>query len=104
MERLPLEDGYINSHLSSLGDDCAAAIIAADLEEHIDALSFTPNEFYEDLDLLELAFPEDGIDWALILMWIGGVLLCGAVILLAIVIIRRIRKKRRQKIKALMKK
>lgn len=104
IERLPLDSNYVNKHLTELGDECADAIIAADLNKRIDALTFTPNEYYETLDLCALAFPEDGIDWPLILFWCAAILVSAAAIVIAIVLIRHLRRKRREAVRAVMRK
>lgn len=104
IERLPIEDGYVNRHLTELGDDCADAIIAADLALLIDSMHFTPNEAYQALNLCALAFPEPAIDWPYIFFWIALVLVSVAIVIGAIFLIRHWRRRRRATITAMMKK
>ncbi len=92
IERLALEDSYVNSHLTELSDQCADAIIATKLDEVSKTLSFVPNEYYSSLDLTALEAPGDGIDFPLILM-IGGIVLAVAGTTTAVVCIV-IRKKK----------
>ncbi len=86
IERLPIEDDYVNSHLTDLSDKCADAIIAAKLDAVSKTLSFVPNDFYLSLELTDLEAPADGVDVALILM-IGGIVLAVAGVTTAVVCI-----------------
>ncbi len=104
IERLPMEEGYINSHLTELSDKCSDSIISADLDKKIQALSFTPNEFFGTLDLVNLAFPEDGVDWALILIIVAIVLVVIAIVVVIVILLHRRHLRRREKVVALMRK
>lgn len=104
IERLPLEEGYINSHLTELSDKCTDSIISADLDKKLETIAFTPNEFFGTLDLTNLEFPEDGIDWALILIIVAIVLAVSAIVVVAVILLRRRHLRRREKVVALMRK
>ena len=94
IERLPLEDDYVNSHLTDLADKCSDAIIATKLDEVSKTLSFVPNDFYLSLDLTDLEAPAEAVDVPLILM-IGGIVLAVSGTATAItLIIKRKRKTR----------
>ncbi len=95
IERLAIEDDYVNANLTELSDQCADAIIASKLEEVTATLSFTPNDFYRSLDLTALEAPGDGVDVALILT-VGGIVLAVAAVAGAIVWIV-LRKKSKKK-------
>lgn len=90
MERLPIEEAYVNTHLNELADTCANAIVATKLDEVTKTLSFTPNDFYQTLDLIALEAPGDGADVALILI-IGGIVLAvaGATTAIVLLVIRK---------------
>ena len=92
IERLPIEEDYVNSHLTDLADKCADAIIATKLEEVSDTLEFIPNDYYRSLDLTALDAPSDGVDLPLILT-IGGIVLAVAGATTAIILIVRRKKK-----------
>jgi len=90
IERLAIEDAYVNTHLNDLADKCADAVVATKLDEVSKALSFTPNEFYSTLDLTALEAPDDGADVGLILL-IGGIVLmvAGGTTAVVLIVIRK---------------
>ena len=93
IERLPLEDAYINEHLTALAQKCSDAIIAAKLTEVTDTLSFAPNDFYLSLDLTNLEAPGDGVDVPMILIISGIVLVvAGAATAIVVTVVRRKKK------------
>ena len=104
IERLPMAESYINSHLTELSDKCADSIISADLDKKLEVLTFTPNEFFGTLDLTNLEVPEDGFDWALLLIIVAIVLAVSAIVVVTIIILRRRHLRRREKVVALMQK
>lgn len=90
IERLALDEAYINSHLTALADQCANALVASRLDAVTETLSFSPNEFYDTLDLTALDAPGDGVDVAMILI-IGGIVLAvaGATTAVVLVVVRK---------------
>ena len=54
IERLPLNDEYIDTYYNSLKNDYYGSVIYTDLQEISAELTFTPNEKYAELDLTEL--------------------------------------------------
>ena len=94
IERLALDETYINSHLTALSDTCSNALVASKLDEVTKALSFSPNDFYRSLDLTALEAPGDGADLTLILIIGGIVLAVGAAATVVVVIVIRKRNKK----------
>ena len=62
IQRMELDDEYIDKHLNDLSDDIAASIIAGKLDTLRDALEFVPNEYCLSLDLSALEPCDAGID------------------------------------------
>lgn len=94
IQRLALDDSYINTHLTELSDQCANAIVASKLEDVTATLTFTPNEFYRSLDLTALEAPGDGVDLPMVLL-IGGIVLAMAASA-TVVILLIVRKKKKK--------
>ncbi len=82
IERLPLDDEYINEHYSDLYDAYKSAFIALKLEQIKDELEFVPNDYALSLDPQNLPMLDVGTDIGLIIIIIVCVLV---VILLAVV-------------------
>ena len=99
IQRLALEDAYINKNLEELKEAYMGSVIYDLVEEKKGELAFEPNDFAKELDLSGLEAPAgDGLVIGLI---IGGavLLIAGAVVVVIIVKKRRdkalIEKKRR---------
>ena len=99
IQRLALEDAYINKNLEELKEAYMGSVIYDLVEEKKGELTFEPNDFAKELDLSGLEAPAgDGLVIGLI---IGGavLLIAGAVFVIIIVKKRRdkalIEKKRR---------
>lgn len=90
IERLPIDQNYVASHLNALADKCADALVATKLDEVSATLSFVPNDFYASLDLAALDAPKDGVDVGLIVL-IGGIALAvgGAATATVLIVIRK---------------
>lgn len=95
IQRLPMEEAYIDSHLAELQYEYYGSVIASDLESVRARLSFTPNEFYEALNLAELPAPEEGSALPWILLGIGAWIV--AMIVLVIVLVIRAKKRHAKK-------
>ena len=62
IQRMELDDEYIDKHLNDLSDDIAASVIAGKLDTLRDALEFVPNEYCLSLELSALEPCDAGID------------------------------------------
>ena len=93
IQRLELDEDYITENLSELEDKCADAIIGKMLEELQAKMNFTPNEFFNSLDLLNLEFPTDGFDPFPVII-VGIVVLCVGAVAFVFVLFAKRRKKR----------
>lgn len=97
IERLPIDDEYVTSHLTALSDQCTDAMIATKLADVEKTLTFTPNEFYGTLDLANLEAPGDGVDVPLILT-IGGIVLGVAALATGVVLLVLHKKKKKPRL------
>ena len=80
IQRVAIDEDYIQSHLTALQTQYYGSVIAGDLEKIEQTLSFIPNEFYASLNLCELLSPEEpDTTWIVILCVAGGVLLIAAI-------------------------
>jgi hypothetical protein len=95
IQRLPMEEAYIDSHLSELQYEYYGSVIATDLESVRGRLSFSPNEFYEALNLAELPAPEETSALPWILLGIGAWIV--AMIVLVCVLVIRAKKRHAKK-------
>ncbi len=81
IQRLPLENAYIDEHFSDLQNEYYSSVIYQDMENVRKSLSFVPNDFYSSLDLTDLPLPEETSNtWIWILCVVGGVVLIAAIV------------------------
>ena len=91
IQRLELEDAYINKHLEELKEDYMGSVIYDLVEEKKGELAFEPNDFTKELDLSGLEAPAgDGLVIGLI---IGGAVLLIAGAIVTVIIVRKRRAK-----------
>jgi len=93
IQRMELDEKYINSHLTTLGDSLAESVVAKDLETLKSALTFVPNDFAKVLDVSELTYAGNGIDHTLIIVIVSSAMAAVA-IAVAIIIYVRVSKKK----------
>jgi hypothetical protein len=95
IQRFEMDDAYINAHFDEMQEDYYGTVIAADLEKVTATLSFTPNEFYNTLDLASLQKPHESTGgWWIALAVTGGVILVAGGVVLPIVIVKRKHRKK----------
>ena len=93
IQRLPMDNSYIASHLSELEDDYYASIIAPMLDAETENLEFEANSKYKEYDLLNLEAPTDGtLTVVIIVCVIVSVLVIAATV--TFIIIKRKNKKK----------
>ncbi|MBQ2999487.1 MAG: SurA N-terminal domain-containing protein [Clostridia bacterium] len=89
IQRVPMDEDYVDEHLSELQEEYYASVIYTDLLETREDLSFTPNDFYESLDLTDLLPPREGANTLVVVLCIvGGVVLVGGAVT-AFVIVKK---------------
>ncbi len=95
IQRHELDQDYIDSHLYELQDEYYSSVIYTDMVEVKDTLSFTPNDLYGELDLLNLPAPDESENGWIVALWIalGLIVVCAIVI----VAVRFVRKKKNGK-------
>jgi hypothetical protein len=94
IQRLPLEETYIDSHFDELCDMHYESQIYMRVQEVEKNLHFVPNAYGQGLTLTELDMPEesDPMVWITALIVTGSVLSVGAVVCVVILLIRRRKK------------
>lgn len=102
IQRLPMEEEYINTHLAELQEEYYGSVIATDMENVRARLSFTPNEFYDALTLSELPAPEESSALPWILLGIGAWIVA-MIVLLTVIVVRAKKKHARKNVGALPK-
>ena len=95
LQRFPMDETYVDSHLAELTGEYYGSVIYADLEEMKKAMTFEPNSFYGELDLCELLPPREGMSTGAVIAIVAGC--AAAVIGLAVVGVILIRKKPKRK-------
>ena len=98
LQRFPMDEAYVDSHLSDLTSEYYGSVIYADLEEMKETMTFEPNAFYESLDLTDLTAPREGMRTGTIVAIVASV----GVLLVALTVVGVIlmRKKPSRKSKA----
>jgi len=96
LQRFPLEDSYINTHFIELQNEYYGSVIYSDMNDVRQELSFTPNEFYDSLDLTSLLPPDETSGARTVWMWvgIGGGTLIVAGLIVTILLIKSKHKKK----------
>ena len=86
IQRFAPDPDYVESHYTQLVDQYYGSVIAADLKEVEDSLSFEPNELYEELDLINLVKPKQAsIVPVIVISCVAGVLVIGLIIVLIVI-------------------
>lgn len=94
IQRVAIDEEYVNSHLTLLQNEYYGSVIAADLDEIKKTLSFTPNEFYDSLDLCNLLPPvRESRAWIVALCVSGGILLLAAAVIPVVIVKKKHAKK-----------
>ncbi len=95
IQRLALEDAYISENFTTLQNQYYGVEIANDLSEVKKTLSFVPNDFYEELDLIRLpeVYETPSYIPVIIGLVIGAVVALTAVIVVVILLKKRHAKK-----------
>ena len=94
IQRFELDQNYIDKHFYDLQDEYYSAVIYTDMNEIKKDLSFTPNEFYEGLDLLDLLEPDErSSTWLVVVCAIGGLAIGTGVIICTVLLVRKFKKK-----------
>ncbi len=94
IQRFELDQNYINEHFYELQDEYYSAVIYNDMNEIKKELTFTPNEFYGELDLLTLPKPNERSNtWFVALCAIGGLAIGAGVVVSVVLIVRKFKKK-----------
>ncbi len=94
IQRLPLDDEYIDDHYAELYDTYQSAVIASMLDATKAELEFAPNDYAKGLDILSLEPTSVGTDVFLIaVLCISGAVAVGACIAV-IFAVRHVRRKR----------
>ena len=93
MQRLELDDDYINDNYDTLTEAYSNAIIYSELEKVKDTLEFVPNSFAKELDILSLDKPEKGFDWLPVIIVGACVAVIGGAALTVTLIVRSKKKK-----------
>lgn len=100
IQRFEMDDAYINDHFDEMREDYYGSVIAADLEEVEKTLAFTPNDYYETLDLTQLKKPhETSRTWVIVLSVGGGTLAVAAAVVVPVLLLKK--KHRKKNIAAL---
>lgn len=92
IQRLALEDHYINKNFDSLKDRYYTSVVYDMVEDLSDSLKFVPNEYYNTLDLLNLEEPKQ-IDPVLVISLSSIGIALTAIALTVILVVRNSRKK-----------
>ncbi len=99
MQRLPIDDEYIDENFSTLYDAYKSAFVALKLESVKSELTFIPNDYALSLNLKNLPAIDAGTDTGLIII-IAVCVLAAAVIAIGTVIIIKYLSKRKAALKA----
>ncbi len=99
IERLPIDEQYIDEHYASLYDAYRSAFIALKLEEVKEELEFVPNDYAISLDIKNLPGIDVGTDVGLIII-IAVCVSVALVVAVAIIVIANHSKKRKAMLKA----
>lgn len=93
IQRLGMDDGYINSHYYELRDEYYSSVINAELDAKRSSLTFVPNDTYGELDLLALNTPKKSSPTlAIVLSVVSAIVLIGATV--AVVLLKLHHKKK----------
>lgn len=98
LQRFEMDEAYVDSHLSALTGEYYGSVIYEDLEEMKETMSFTPNSFYEELDLTDLPAPREGMRTGTVIAIVASV--SAVLIALTVVGVILIRKKPSRKTSA----
>ena len=93
IQRMPLDDEYVDKHLVDFSDGIAASMIAERLETLKSTLSFVPNDYAKSLDLSDLQAPPSETDTTAITVISVTVLIAIAVVVTVLLLKARHKKK-----------
>ncbi len=94
IQRLPLDDEYIDENYSTLYETYRSSFVALKLEEVKAELAFVPNDYVLSLDLKNLPAIDAGTDVVLIII-IAACVLAAVILAIVVIIIIRHTKKRK---------
>lgn len=96
IQRLAMNDKEIEANFETLSSSVSASIVADKMESVKASLSFEENDFAKSLDVTALEFPGNGADIQMIIAVSASILIC-ALVIVAIIVIRKVRTKRFQR-------
>ena len=96
IEKLPIKDTEINDNFNYLSDMIRETVVTDGLNDHLEKLSFEPNEYALSLDLTALEAPTNGADYQVIIIVTASIASI-ALIICGIFIFRHVRAKRFKK-------
>ena len=96
IEKLPIKDTEINDNFNYLSDMIRETVVTDGLNDHLEKLSFEPNEYALSLDLTALEAPTNGADYQVIIIVTVSIASI-ALIICGIFIFRHVRAKRFKK-------
>ena len=87
IQRLGIDDDYINSNYDTLSEEYSNSVIYQELSKIKSDLEFVPNDFAKKLDVLSLEAPVAGFDWLpVIIIGICVVVIGGTAIAIMLVV------------------
>ncbi len=90
IQRVAIDEAYVDSHLSELANEYYSSVIYGDLTKLQESLTFEPNSFYEGLTLSKLLPAKDGMSTgAVVAICVGCVALLIGAVVVAVILIRK---------------
>ena len=87
IQRLAIDDAYINDNYDTLTEEYSNSVIYQELSKIKNGLEFVPNDFAKGLDLLSLEAPVAGFDWLpVIIIGICVIVIGGTAVTVTLVI------------------
>lgn len=94
IQRDAMDASYVEEHYNELVNEYYGSVVAADLAQVEEGLSFEPNELYEALDLTDLTKPQQASrTWVIVLITVCATLAVGTAVAVILVIKRKHAKK-----------
>lgn len=93
MQRLMIDDDYIDANYAALSEEYTDSIIYDELEKTKNDLEFIPNDFAKELDVLSLEAPKAGFDWLPVIIIGSCVLVIGGATVAVVLIVKNKKKK-----------
>lgn len=93
MQRLMIDDDYIDVNYAALAEEYSDSIVYDELEKTKKELEFVPNDFAKELDVLSLEAPKAGFDWLPVIIIGSCVLVIGGAVVAVVLIVKNKKKK-----------